>query len=221
MIRSGLILCVALLAAAPAADAGAAERALCAVCALNGETEPEEVAATREYAGETVNFCSKKCAEAFDIDPAAYIFEPGPAPAIAATSLGGDVLPFIPRPGRIVLVDFWATWCKPCVKSMPEVDALYRELRERGLDVIGVAAETGKDREKNVRKFLGKQSVSYPIAVDREESPAWEAFGVKVLPTMFLIDGNGVIVRRWAGAIDMNDVRQAVEGALRPGASGE
>lgn len=205
-----------LLASAPAAAGDADE--LCPVCALSGETEPHGVAATREYHGTTYSFCAKQCAAAFDEDPAAYVFTPGPAPDITLTSLAGEALPLVAE-GKVTLVDFWATWCKPCRKTMPKLDALYRDLRARGVVVVGVSTDTGKDREKKVKKYLKENTVAYPVAVDREESPAWAAYHVKVLSTIYLVDRDGTIVRRWTGEIDMDDVRRAVEELLAAGTS--
>lgn len=209
-----VVLLLSLLAfAAGASEAAPEERALCAVCVLNGETEPEKVVATRAHDGATVHFCSEKCAEAFDADPAAYVFTPGPAPEAAFVSLGGDSLA-LGAAGRVTLVDFWATWCKPCVKAMPELDAIRRDFHARGVDVVGISIDTGKDREKKVRKFAGKNGAGYPIALDREETPTWEAYRVKVLPTVFLIDRDGTIVKRWTGVVDMQDVRASLEALL-------
>ncbi|HEU4365684.1 MAG TPA: redoxin family protein [Candidatus Krumholzibacteria bacterium] len=209
-VLSLLVLVAGISAAAPE------ERALCAVCVLNGESEPEKVVASRAYNGVTQHFCSEKCAGAFDLDPAAYVFAPGPAPKAAFVSLSGDSLE-IGAAGRVTLVDFWATWCKPCVKSMPALDALHREFRERGADVVGVAIDTGRDRAKKVRKFAEKNGAGYPIALDREEAPMWEAYRVKVLPTVFLIDRDGTIVKRWTGEVDVEDVRSSLEALLREG----
>jgi thiol-disulfide isomerase/thioredoxin len=202
---------LAAFAARPMADEDST--ALCPVCALSGETEPHGVAATREYQGRTYSFCAKACANSFDEDPAAYIFAPGPAPDITLKSVAGKPAPVV-QAGRVTVVDFWATWCKPCRKTMPELDALYREFEGRGVAVIGISTDTGKDREKKVKKFLSKNPVSYPVAMDREESPAWEAYHVKILSTVFLVDQRGVIVKRWTGEIGMDEVRRAVEDLL-------
>ena len=204
---------VVLVAIAAPALAGADKGEICPVCALSGETEPHGVAATREYRGRTYSFCAEACAKSFDEDPAAYIFMPDPAPDITLKSLAGKPLPVVSA-GRVTVVDFWATWCKPCRKTMPELDALYREFQDRGVAVIGISTDTGNDREKKVKKFLSKNAVSYPVAVDREESPAWDAYHVKVLSTICLVDQRGVIVKRWTGEIRMDDVRRSVENLL-------
>ena len=113
--------------------------------------------------------------------------------------------------GHVVLLDFWATWCKPCVKSMPELDAIYRDYQKLGLVVLGVSVDQGDDREKKVKKFLAKKPVGYPIAIDAAESSSWEAFNVGALPTLYLIDREGRIVERWIGLVDMAAVRAAVD----------
>jgi thiol-disulfide isomerase/thioredoxin len=212
-MRVLLTMC-ALLFAAGAARAEAPEKALCVVCAVNGETELEKVAATREYQGSTYYFCSQKCAETFDANPAVYVFEAGTAPAASWKTMAGELLSLESMRGRVVLLDFWATWCKPCVKSMPELDAMYRDYQKLGLSVIGVAVETGKDREKKVKKFLAKKPVGYPIVIDEEEAGSWEAFNVGALPTLYLIDREGRVVERWTGIIDMAAVRSAVDRAI-------
>lgn len=208
---------VAVLVIALPALAGDEKGGVCPVCALSGESEPEEAAATREYNGATYSFCAERCVAAFDADPAAYVFTPGPAPEITLVSTRGEPLPVATK-GRITLVDFWATWCKPCKKTMPKLDALYREFSGRGVAVVGIATDTGEDREKKVKKFLDKNAVAYPVAVDREQSPAWEAYHVRVLSTIFLVDRTGNVVRRWTGEVDMEDVRRALEALLAGGA---
>ena len=213
MKRISIVIALALAAFAAPLAAGENTGEICPVCALSGETEPHGVATTREYQGGTYPFCAEACAKSFDEDPAAYIFTPGPAPDVTLKSTAGEQIPVVSA-GRVTVVDFWATWCKPCRKTMPELDALYREFQERGVAVIGISTDTGKDREKKVKKFLSKNAVSYPVAVDREESPAWEFYHVKVLSTIYLVDQRGTIVKRWTGEIDMNAVRRSVENLL-------
>ena len=210
-MRIVIAMCVLWFGAAMAARAETPDKALCVVCATNGETEPEKVGATRDYKGTTYYFCSKKCAETFDANPAAYVLETDAAPAATWTTTTDASLTLESMLGQVVLLDFWATWCKPCVKSMPELDAIYRDYQKLGLVVLGVSVDQGDDREKKVKKFLEKKPVGYPIAIDASESPSWEAFNVGALPTLYLIDREGRIVERWIGIVDMAAVRAAVD----------
>lgn len=213
-MRNILVTLLLVLAAALPAWAETPEKALCIVCAQNGETELEKVVATREYKGTAYYFCAAKCAETFDANPAAYVFEATAAPAATWTTMSGETLTLESMRGKVVLLDFWATWCKPCVKSMPELDALYRDYQARGLSVIGVSVDQGDDRAKKVSKFLSKKPVGYPIVIDGEEAASWEAFNVAALPTLYLIDREGRVVERWTGLVDMKAVRTAVDRAI-------
>lgn len=182
--------------------------ALCMICALRGETEEEEVVATREFNGATHSFCSEKCAKEFDVDPDAYVYPlPRDAPAFDFKLVEGGSISLEALRGRWVVVDFWATWCKPCIKTMPELSAWSLE---GAVSVLSVSIDTGKDREKKVRKFLEKNPVSHPVMIDSEENAAWEDYKVKILPTLVLIDPQGRIVARQVGTVDLAALRKIV-----------
>lgn len=151
---------------------------------------------------------------AFGAEPTAYAFQAGLAPAASWKTLSGDSVSLQSMRGKVVLLDFWATWCKPCVKSMPELDAIYRDYQRLGLMVVGISVDQGKDREKKVKKFLDKKPVGYPIVVDGDSNASWEAFDVAALPTLYLIDRDGRILDRWTGIVDMTAVRTAVDRAI-------
>ena len=202
------------LSLAGMAAADTPEKALCIVCAANGETELEKVVATRDYQGSTYYFCSTKCAETFDANPAAYVFEPTDAPAATWTTPAGESVTLASMRGKVVLIDYWATWCKPCIKTMPELDAMYRDYQKQGLVVVGVSIDQGDDRVKKVTKFLDKKPVGYPVVIDSETNGSWEAFQVAALPTLYLIDRDGRIVERWTGVVDMKAVRASVDATL-------
>lgn len=196
---AAVLLVGAWLAAAPDAPR-AAELSLCPVCrVMEGAQEQEEVKVWRTHEAERYGFCSKKCAEQFDADPVAFLppVLPRPAPELDVTSLAGDTLDWRALRGRTVLVDFWATWCKPCRKSMPELQALHDEYAKRGFTVVGVSID--EDGAEKVRKFVAETGVTYPIAVDSESSPAWARFRVKAVPAAFLVDAKGQIVAQWTG----------------------
>lgn len=194
-----LLLVLTLIVAA--APASAAEKALCLVCSVtHGESEPEPVRATRTHEGKEYGFCSEKCAEAFDADPAAYIPPtfPRPAPAFAVDDLAGKKFSNEALRGRVTLVDFWATWCVPCRKSMPELQALHEKYAGRGLTVLGISIDEGG--ASKVKKYVTSKKLTYPIAIDSEKTPAWDAFRVKAVPAAFLIDREGRVVAQWTGA---------------------
>lgn len=215
MIRA---LCALVLLAVPAFAADEAPtEALCHVCrVMSGEEHMETVRATRAYEGVTYGFCSKECAEKFDAEPAAYVPPkfPRPAPGFSLTTLDGDTLTLDGLRGRVALVDFWATWCQPCRKSMPELTALHEKYADRGFTVVGISID--EDREKEVRKFLEKTPVAYPIAIDDTADPAWGSYLVKAVPTAFLVDREGQIVAQWTGrTVDAAALDARLEGMLK------
>lgn len=191
------------------------DKAVCRTCEVRGASHgAEDVVAWREYDGTRYYFCSEDCAAAFDAFPAAYVPHPvpRPAPGIAVVTLAGELLSLDSLRGRVVLLDFWATWCVPCHKLMPALDELHAKWSERGFTVLGVSID--EDPAVVVPKFIKKKEIRYPIALDSAEHPAWYAYRVAAIPAMFLIDGDGQIVAEWRGDIDTKEVRQTVEQLL-------
>ena len=97
--------------------------------------------------------------------------------------------------GKVVLVNFWATWCQPCRKEMPDLDALYQRFKDQGLVILGISdEEAGK-----VKQLLAERSVAYPILLDPGRKVN-ELFRIDGIPKSFLYDRSGKMV---ASAIDM------------------
>jgi thiol-disulfide isomerase/thioredoxin len=123
-----------------------------------------------------------------------------------------------PQPGKVTVVDFWATWCGPCKVSMPRVQQLYTEYKPRGVDLYSVDTdEPGPDREPQVREFLLQRGLTFPVVVDDEAKSGSAAFAVESLPTMFLLDKGGKIVWTHVGALTSahdTELRQAIDSAL-------
>ncbi len=180
------------------------DKALCMVCALKGETELEKVRAQSAYEGKDYYFCSKGCKKEFDADPVGYLppVLPRPAPNFVVETLKGKDVFLKDFENKLLILDFWASWCTPCLKIMPELEKLYEQFGEEGLAVIGVSIDEGKDSKKKINKFLKKVDVSYPIFWDAKNAPAWYQLNVKAIPALFLIDENGQIVAQWTGIID-------------------
>lgn len=91
--------------------------------------------------------------------------------------------------GKIVIVDFWASWCGPCKASFPILEDVYKRYKDRGVIVLGVNVdETAED----MKKFLENRQVSFPIVRDGKQRLV-EAASVEGMPTSFMVDGTGVI----------------------------
>jgi peroxiredoxin len=111
------------------------------------------------------------------------------APDVTWRSSDGATVRIADYKGRVVLVDFWASWCIPCKTSFPALDALFREYQPRGLDVFAVNLD---ERRKDADAFLAAHPHTMPVLFDAKgESPV--AFGVKGMPTSYLIDRSGAV----------------------------
>lgn len=97
--------------------------------------------------------------------------------------------------GRVVLLDFWATWCEPCHEAIPFFQALYERHRSRGFVVLGINQDAFTD---GVPEFLKENRMTYPVALDPDNS-LYEGYGVRGLPTTVILDGRGRIRERWVG----------------------
>ncbi|MDZ7268713.1 MAG: redoxin domain-containing protein [candidate division KSB1 bacterium] len=206
-------LCTLLLALLPAiaATSQTPEQALCAVCrVLEGTTTPEKVAASTIYQGQTYYFCAKRCQERFAQDPEAYVppVLPRPAPSFTVKTLTGEAVTLASFHGRVVLLDFWATWCKPCVRTVPKLQKVHAQFADSGFSVVGIAVN--EKGVKPVQSFQQKHKLTYPIFMDDADKPAWETYRVKVIPAMFLIDRQRKIVQQWVNEPDFNEVTAAI-----------
>ena len=96
-----------------------------------------------------------------------------------------------------VLLDFWATWCKPCITAIPEIERIHLQYAPRGLSVIGISADGPRNYAK-VRPFVTRLGITYPVALD-EDGSLQQKFQIRALPTTVLIDTSGTIVQVWQG----------------------
>jgi cytochrome c biogenesis protein CcmG, thiol:disulfide interchange protein DsbE len=111
------------------------------------------------------------------------------APPLVATALDGQTFDLAKLRGKVVLVNFWATWCAPCRREMPVLDAFYRRYREHGLELIGISVDFARDGAK-MRKAAG--AVSYPTAM-ANDIPV-NGFGPpEGVPVTYVVDVEGVV----------------------------
>jgi len=116
-----------------------------------------------------------------------------PAPAFKARTLEGKTveLAALLAKGPVVL-DFWATWCKPCVQALPEIQRVYEKWTARGVTIVGIS-EDGPRNQSKVRPFASRYRLTYPLTLD-EDGSLQAAYHVRSLPTTFVIDRRGRIV---------------------------
>ena len=119
-----------------------------------------------------------------------------PAADFNLQGLDGRPIRFSALKGKVVLLDFWATWCPPCRAEIPHFKELYTAYKGKGLEIIGASLDQGGP--KMVRSFIREQGVNYPMVM--ADAQLAEAYGgIRGIPTTFLIDKQGKIAQRYVG----------------------
>lgn len=140
------------------------------------------------------------------------LLRPADRPEARFPTLAGKSLALSDLRGRVVLVDFWATYCEPCIKEMPRLEKSYRRFAPRGYDVVAIALPA--DNPNRVADFARRAELPFTVGLDLDGA-ATRAFGdVQVTPTSFLIGKDGRILRKYVGEPDWADLDAAVERAL-------
>jgi peroxiredoxin len=140
---------------------------------------------------------------------------PVPAPSFSLNALNGEKIHLADFRGKVVILDFWATWCPPCREGIPELNRLYAEYRNRGLVVIGVSLDRGEPEE--VRRFLEQRGAEYVNAMGNEEM--FQAYSslpglgkIQGIPTAFVIDREGRLQKKFVGLTR----KQTFEAVIKP-----
>ena len=134
-----------------------------------------------------------------------------PAPLFELPALNGGTIRLSDYRGKVVLVNFWGTWCDPCKEETPTLQALHQELEGQGLVIIGVNLYSQETQgEQSVRAFLNNYAVSYPIALDVHGDAARD-FQISPIPVSYFIDKTGAIRFVKLGILTKGDVRALFE----------
>jgi peroxiredoxin len=144
---------------------------------------------------------------------AVYVsLRPAPAPHVRIATLSGEILSTEALRGKVVLVNFWATWCTDCLAEMPNMADTYRKFASRGYETVAIAVQ--KDDPMLVVKVAAHRALPFKVAFDQNGDLA-ESFGAsRVTPVSFLIDRRGRVIRRYVGEPDWAELHAAIEGAL-------
>lgn len=134
-----------------------------------------------------------------------------PAADFQLTDLEGSPLQLSALRGKVVLLDFWATWCPPCVAEIPHFRDLSAAYKSKGLEVIGISLDEGG--ETAVRPFLKKHGVQYRIALGNPQ--IIRAYGgIRGIPTTFLIDKKGRVAQKYVGYREKQEFERQIQTLL-------
>ncbi len=119
--------------------------------------------------------------------------------------------------GKVIFLNFWATWCPPCRMEMPDIEAIYEEYEKNSGDIIilGVAAPNlGKEgSEEDIKKFLKDNGYTYPVVFDQTGDILGQ-YSIQAFPTTFVIDKDGNLVSYVPGAVDKEFMKMLIDGGL-------
>lgn len=134
-----------------------------------------------------------------------------PAPDFSLAELGGGTVALSKQRGKVVFLNFWATWCASCEEEMPVIESLHKKYRAKGLRVL--APSLDRAGRAPVMGFAARLGLSFPLLLADPKTAS--AYGVTGLPTAYLIDRAGLVRKRYAGPLDAraleNDILSELE----------
>jgi thiol-disulfide isomerase/thioredoxin len=123
--------------------------------------------------------------------PRAILLAGYPAPEFDFVDLQGVSRRLMDYRGKVVLLDFWGTWCGPCVASVPGLVAVYEKYHAKGFEIIGIAAE---DKREDLLAFTAEKRMNWPQTIESDNGPLATLYRITGFPSYFLIGADGRIV---------------------------
>lgn len=118
------------------------------------------------------------------------------APQFTLDDINGKSVSLNDYKGKVIILDFWATWCPPCREEIPDFIALQNEYGKKGLQIIGIAVD--RDGIKSVKPFYENMGMNYPVLLTDGKVESRYG-GIRAIPTTFIIDKKGSIVKKYVG----------------------
>lgn len=136
------------------------------------------------------------------------------APDFTLTDLSGTPVSLSSLKGKVVMLEFWATWCPPCKEAVPELNAIYGRYKERGFVLIGVSVDKGADTMYAITSYAKKHSITYPVVL--ADSSTNNSYSVTSIPTSFIIDKDGKVINKRIGFIpgSADNISKQIEALL-------
>ncbi len=136
----------------------------------------------------------------------------GDAPDFTLPDLEGGDFTLSSLKGKVIVVNFWGTWCPPCRREIPDFISFYDEYQDKGVEIVGVALE--RDEGLAVRSFVKEIGIDYTVVLG-DQGVTRRYGGIRAVPTTFIIDGSGNIHQKHVGAIDKKTLVNAVRPLLQ------
>lgn len=133
------------------------------------------------------------------------------APNFSFTQADGKTFELAKQNGKVVVINFWATWCGPCRKEIPGFLEVYEQYKSKGLEIVGISLD--RTGWQVVRPYIEKTKITYPVVIG--DNDVVDAYGgIEAIPTTFFVNRKGELVKSHFGYMSKDDLEQVVKPLL-------